>query len=569
MDNDIDKIRHKTGIDKLETRQRKKLFDDFVEHGGQVIEEKKQPKETITRGYIDRSARQKKETEPQKQQIRARSIIRAHGRPTQVPVKKKIKKKKRVKIRDLMGIYVRGLVLKVFTVSGRRFSDDFIHITNTHIKESLLDLDATIGSFLKGETSIKKDIHRLSIAENSTFYEFLLRLSWLYDEKEYESISKVISDRYIPAQYHLDTFKKFFKRMYILGQYTDLCKLYTGKSLDIQMERIMLDPGIVPSLKAQLKKDINILLDDYLMKFHIVLCRLDRTYYQLYSQKLDDFLEMTDRDKIGYITQEEKKKRLEELKRQKEYLKMRQKLSMEKEKEEIKVPKHVERGFPLLEKVLEDFESSLTGDEIHPLFFIDKKDKMLKSIVFFDHFDDQYSFILTTSKISFNIDYREQKKLDIKEDLNRAYLLMSEAREEVKNYLEVIVETKKTDDNLRLTVYQKQLALDSLSRRQSVLSKNARIKLATAMKEVENVLSVVISDYNTSKRFLQNPDTVLYFDKNVDGEKKLHGKKIIEAIIEAFLFASSFVFLLNFGELSGSGLYIEQQETEPQKKMSS
>ena len=81
------------------------------------------------------------------------------------------------------------------------------------------------------------------------------------------------------------------------------------------------------------------------------------------------------------------------------------------------------------------------------------------------------------------------------------------------------------------------------------------------MKTIENTLSIVISDFNSSNRLLQNPDAVLRFDKEIDGEKILNGKKMIEAIIEAFLFASSFAFLLNFGDLSGSGIYIESDES--------
>jgi hypothetical protein len=188
-------------------------------------------------------------------------------------------------------------------------------------------------------------------------------------------------------------------------------------------------------------------------------------------------------------------------------------------------------------------------------------DKMYKCSLLLKDFDDQYSFILTTGKITFNIDYREQKKVDIKEDLSNGYLLLCEACEEVKGYLDVIQEMRKTDENIRLTPYQKQKVLDTLSKERSVLSKKSRRRVADVMKTIENTLSLVISDFNSSNRLLQNPDAVLHFDKEIEGEKRLNGKKMIEAIIEAFLFASSFAFLLNFGDLSGSGIHIEPDES--------
>jgi hypothetical protein len=564
MSDEIDRIRHKTGIDHLEDQQRKRLFQKFVEHGGQVLEEKKASKGVIFRSP-SRKEEEKKiaEKSPEKETTdTTQAESKAFGSaPRRMQSGKKLSKK-RVRASDLIRIYLRGLLLKLYTLSGRRLSDNFIHFMKRQVKESLLNLDAGTTSFLKGETSIRKEILRLSVAENSTFYEFLFRISTFYEEKEFESILGLIAQRVVPGRAHLELFKRFFKRLYILGQHTDLCKLYIDKAIEIKLVKKLMDPVIAASLNVQWKKDIHIILGDLLLKFHVLICRMDRRYYPLYTQELDDFLAMTEQDKIGYITQEERKKRQEELKRQKEYIKTSQRIAERKAEEEVKVPKHVERGFPLLEIVLEKHEQSLLSGNQNPVALLDPADKMYRSILLFDDFDDQYSFILTTSKIAFNIDYKDKKKIDIKDDLNKTYLLMSEAREDVKEYMSIISEIKKTNENLRYTINERELAVDSLEKRRSVVSRQARRKIAVVMKEVEAVLSVIISDFNASKRLLQNPETVLYFDRNIDGEKRLHGKKTVEAIIEAFLFASSFAFLLNFGQLGGSGLYIEQKQQE-------
>lgn len=560
MEKDIDRIREKTGIDRLASDERKKLFEEFVEHGGKVEEEKKHLTGTILRSTqrTHNSGYQQKAEE--KKPAKLSAVPPGMKKETEAGKEKATKKRKKTKLRDLIGIYIRGLMLKVLTASGRRFTEGFVHFMHKQIKESLLDLKVTIESFLHGESTIKKEILRLSTAENSTFYEFLFRMGDLYNEEEFTLILNAISVRTIPKKESVDTFKTFFKRMYILGQYSDLCKLYIDKSLDLQVKKKLLNEEMVPSMRVQLKKDINSILTDLLLKIHIIMCKIDRAYYPLFSQKLDDFLEMTERDRIGYITEKERKNRLEELKQQKEYLRQQRFYERGFDKEEVKVPKHVERGFELMNSVLDGLEKQREQNERNPVFLVYQKDKMFKSIVFFEDFDDQYSFILTTSKIAFNIDYREQTKIDIKRDLSNAYLLFSEAREEVKNYIDIIKEVKKTEDNLRLTEHQKQMSLESLSKKRSVSSKTARIRLADVMKTIENSLSVVISDYNSTKRILQNPDGVLLFDTHIDGMKRLHGKKIIEAIIESFLYASSFAFLLNFGELAGSGLFIEPED---------
>jgi hypothetical protein len=101
--------------------------------------------------------------------------------------------------------------------------------------------------------------------------------------------------------------------------------------------------------------------------------------------------------------------------------------------------------------------------------------------------------------------------------------------------------------------------LDSLQKKRSVCSRNARSKAAEVMKSIETILSVVINDFNGPRRLILNPEERLTFDENLEAVKRLHGKKIIEAVVEAFLFASTFCFLVTYGEISGSGLMIEER----------
>ena len=554
--NEFDRIREKTGIDKLEAAQRNRLFRDFVDHGGEVIQrseaQKKNAQKNLSPGI--RSAN------PDKKQLQAltskKSSMKMWERnPPKAPPRKSAK---HTRLNDLIKIYVKGLMLKVVTFRGSRFSEKFVNYFHKDVKESLIDLDITMDSFLKGDGSIRKEIYQLSIGENSAFYEFTLRMGSLYDEGEFGEIAKCIAGGTVPKIQQAPIFKRFFVRIYVLAQFLDLCKLYIDKALEIQSRHRKMNPALVPSIRAQLRKDINVILDDLLLKFHVLLCRIDRTYLPLYSQRLDDFLGMTEKDKIGYITREERKKRLEELKQQKEYLKRQQEEIQEKEREAVRVPKHVERGFPLLEASGKRYDVIHKGDPNDPLPLMSREDKIYRAYLFLDVFDNEYSFVLTTGKIYFNIDYREQKKIDIKEDLSQSYILLNEAREEVKDYIGIVREMRKTRDNMRLTVHQKSQMLDALYREQSVASKNARGKIADTMKSTESVLSVIIGDYNASKRLLQNPEEELFFDKSIDGDKKLHGKKTIEAIVEAFLYASAFCFLLRYGELSGSGVRVEQ-----------
>jgi len=561
MNRDYNRLRKKVGIDKLNDDQRKKLFYDFVDHGGEVVDEKPQEK-----GKILKALERKKTKEGKKIPAHMREFLEK-TRPSQHTTARKAAavktrgwvsgRRKKAKAFSSLKIYMKGLFSRVFNLGGNRFSDKFIHFFCGEGKSHALNLHLTVKSFLDGKNSVKKDIWRLSTGENSTFYEFLIRLSRLYDDIEYSSIENAVTVKEIPRGPYREVFKMFFKRIYTLGQFHDMARFYAQKAVDIQESNGKINAKNVSSVKKKLGTDINVILGEYLPSFHVILCKMNRVYYPLYSQELDDFLGITDEDKIGYITRIEKKKRSEELKKMRKYLKKLKMEAQEKGSEELKIPKHVERGLPLIRKSIEEYEDAHRHDEENPLDLLDKNDKMYKSALLLEVFDKEYSFILTSGKIGFNIDYREQKKVDIKEDFTSAYLLLSEARHDVKDYFEIMRETKRTAENLRLTFHQKSTMQDSLGKKQSVTSRRARKRIAETMKSIQSILSTVIDDYNTANRLLQNPDETLLFNEKIDEEKKFQNKKVIEAIVEIFLFSSTFAFLLNYGELSGSGITIE------------
>ena len=578
MTHDIYKIREKIGINYLDPEQRKKLFEEFVKHGGQVIDESKRPRGVIARKFVGTKGesavvKEHKTTVSEKESEEKRTpsypkttISKSYERDLKYSSKqpKSTQTKKKYRLSDRIILYYKGFRNGVIGLNVTALTKNFIEFIENDCTNSLIDLNMAIICFLQDKTSIKQEIIRLSRGSNSTFYEFIVRLSYLYDEKEFNTIKKILSSRKIPDQKYLYLFKIFFKRFYILAQNTSISKLYIENALEIYKKKNRTDPEIITKMKAHLKACINLLFYDFFPKLHILLCLIAKRYYPLYSQSLDDFLEMTEKDRIGYITKIEKKRMTEMLKKRKKLMEKRREIEEmagpSKQEESIEPPRHVQRGFNLINELISSFESKLMYDSENSLNLLKKDDKMYKTTVLTEIFEQEYSLILTTGKIQFNIDYQEQEKIDIKEDLSNAYIKFSRAREEIENYIDIIKEIKRTEENVRLTIYQKEVMQDKLEKKRAYISRTSRAMVAGTMKKIENILSKVIEDYRKSKRLLQNPDEILQFDPNIDGVKRLNNKKVIEAIVEAFLFSAAFTFMLKFGELSGSGLYIEKSE---------
>jgi len=82
------------------------------------------------------------------------------------------------------------------------------------------------------------------------------------------------------------------------------------------------------------------------------------------------------------------------------------------------------------------------------------------------------------------------------------------------------------------------------------------------MDNLTSELSVLIEDMNGKQRFINNPQDMLEFNYEIEGDKKLKNKKIYEAIQIIYNYASAFSYRVGSGgDLSGK-LEFDENETQ-------
>ena len=551
MSRNIDDTRNRIGVESLNEGQRNKLFKDFIDHGGKV---EKRPKGQ------DMSSRPRRGSPAVKKAPPGREVSPARRAPSETP-----KKKKGKTLFSTARITLRGRFLKVWGLGAKKLTERFVAGVKGPIKNALVDLDLITTSMLEGSSAAAREILSSSVGEYTLLYECILRLSDVYDEALWSAFETLASERRIPKASHISTVKDLFKRLYVLGQHRHACTLSILKGIEIQKKLGRISPKDAARLSEGTRSRIDLLLHTFLQQLHIILCRIDGRHLSLYSQKLDDFLELGISDRIGYITRREKKKRTDALKKVKSKMQETPPRDSKNEETEINLPKHVVRGLPIIEEAVRTFEREHAAndkpDGRNPAV-LDRHDKMYRTLALLEQFDSQYSLVLTTGKILYNIDFVEQKKVDIKEELNHAYILFSEARTEAMGYIETSAEIDRVQEDKRLTEYQRATMLEKIEKKKLALSRNSRSRVTDVMKQIEEILSTVITDYSSEKILLQNPEEKLRFDLNIDGNKKLNGKRTVEAIVETFLFAATFAFLLRYGKLSGASIMIDKEKQD-------
>ncbi len=182
-------------------------------------------------------------------------------------------------------------------------------------------------------------------------------------------------------------------------------------------------------------------------------------------------------------------------------------------------------------------------------------DKVLLTFLFFNEFEKEYSFILTTNKIKFNTTYNEKGKIDFHKTLSALYDQTRPCKESFEEYFHSIetyekARSERPISNAQYIQYAKNLSI--LEKEKIKKGRITRHIIKTFLENVAKNLDLLVKDMDTKNNFISNPQDVLDFDLKIEGEKKLNGKKIHQAISYVFDYISAYSYRLSTeGDLTG------------------
>ena len=183
------------------------------------------------------------------------------------------------------------------------------------------------------------------------------------------------------------------------------------------------------------------------------------------------------------------------------------------------------------------------------------KDKILITYLLFSEFDKEYSCILTTNKIKYKRDMDMKALKDYKAIMQSFYDQMRKCFDSFKDYSEVSISFIKTTEdkpvsNAQFLQYTKRL--NEIQKKRNQVAQHTRDMIRSYMDKLGDELKFLIDDMKNVRKFVDNPEDVLEFIAQIEGEKKINGKKIIDAITIVYNFTSAFVYRLGVnGDLAG------------------
>ena len=563
--NKIDDTRESTGISRLDDNTRKNLYDKFVDGGGSVIDERtKRRNLTIDR---EKQRNYKQKFDKHRNTQRKPAPKNRKGRSSS-PVKpaSAVKGNFLTKYFNKLKIRLRLKFLGVARLSGYYFNPKFLYRFNKIYKLSLMEIQILyIEIFRKNTALSKKIISRLDKAK-PLYYELLYMMGNVFEN----SIMDKISDNYnehpdIPTKVSelKEPLMEIYKKLYLIYRFENTISSAFNSSINL-FAKVDADKTISPSSeRKKMKNNIFITFHKLYPRLHLLFCFYIGEKIELGDPRIEEELNITIKDKPGMraANQEIEEPALEMTEEKDEEKK-------EKEEEDNFKTKAIKNGLEMMssldiDKLRIEFDKSKLFENIS------NKDKVLLTYILFNEFDKEYSLILTTNKIKYNIDFSDRANSDFGSRLGDLYTNMRKSSDILKEYAEELSNYEKArkerpQGSSQYIEYTKRL--ESIEKKKNSIGKNALLSVKSFMGKVCSELATLIEDMKEAQKYILNPQESFEFEEHIEGEKKLNGKKIYQGIYIVFCFASAFESRLGpEGDLSGKLEYIEKKNNQKQR----
>ncbi len=566
-----DELINKLGLTDLDESNKKDLFNKFVNAGGEVIDLDKsgaKKENQASAGNAKEEANATRQAPVQQRPLEERRLRTDEAQKAQV---------NQVSIAETMKVnpvnrWIERFSAKlgctfsgIMTFSGSRFKRKFVDLMLEKYQNAILESRMVLASVIHQNEMIRDEIRKkLSLDKNAPFlYELIYRFDSLYDEEIFSRVSALNADLEL-----VDSLKPYFIRMfkplYILKAYSLTMKNSIERALLFEKEIRQLDANTTFSNYRKVSSDIDIIYQ----KVYPKLFSLIDYYYKIDTKDrptaFKDYIQITDADLVGYLTTKWREEM--EFVAQKDRLRDELKVERSDSQEVAETPSELstdvalKTGLELMRKYI-NFENTLslfrTKKDLRALFSMN--DKVFLSYVLIDFFDREYSFLITSNKVGFNVNFNYGNRIDIKKDLGDTYYKINTMiYERVNEYLKVIREIYKINNDGYMNMDERTVRLNQCSVQRSQISRTLRKEARELFEKFTKTLLMVVSDYDGNKLLLQNGEDQLSFDKKIDGERLLHGQKVIDAIREAYYFAYLIHFMLVQGDLGGYSVSVDK-----------
>ncbi|WP_061223746.1 hypothetical protein [Leptospira weilii] len=565
---EFDKTKRSIGVNNLDDKARKEMFNKFQSAGGKVVSEKDKKKEEAESG------RQPNIRQGQRGQVIGKNSSSRGGTSSRSGVgggsvggSKGPSPRDRKALEDEMGNFINRLSVRVKCWLGRvtGFSSPdllptFLSDFNLYGKKSLLELNF-VGNDILGNPTYAGKIAKELDAQNPIYIELLGRMHKLYDNSEVNQVLEphnAAPDLPVAISRIKDPLYSIFKKLYYVypfqGSYVKAVNL--GYSA---LEKLEGKPtAIYNTKKKRALQEFDYLFGTLFEKLYLVILRNENKNIPLLSNTMESVLGILPEEKPGHRQQGEELDEISGGATSEEGTAVEEK--KEETNPEDSLSKELKYGLKLM-RILPLDQLRKKHDPRGEYEDILSEDKAFLTWLFFKEFDAEYSFVMTTKKIEIKPTIVNGAKVDYREKMIDHYETTRASIEQFRIYDQYYKELKNHLKNPGANYIEASKKTSALETKKSQQSRNVRVTVKEFVEKTAEILEKLITDMKSKKEIVTNMDEIMTLDM-MESKRRLNKKPIKQCIMEAYCFAIAFAGRLESGDLFGGVTELSSEEME-------
>ncbi|EQA38522.1 hypothetical protein LEP1GSC047_2213 [Leptospira inadai serovar Lyme str. 10] len=566
---EFDKTKKSIGVNNLDDKARREMFDKFQSAGGKVVSEKDKkrdeaPKKPKEQPQIRQGARsQAGGRDPKSPSGRGGS---ASPSRTQQAKPNAFRDRKAIEAEmgnffNRMAVRFKCWISRVTSFSSSDLLPGFLSELNIAGKKAILEMNF-VGNDLLGNPAYATKIAKELDGQNPLYIELLGRMHKVYDNVELNQLLETHNaapDMAVSISRVRQPLYSLFKKLYYIypfqGSYVKAVTLgYQA------LEKLEGKPATVYNTKRKRAlQEFDVLYGTVFDKLYLAILRSEDKNIPLISSYMEDILGIVPEEKLG---QRQPGQELDEISG-----------GAHEEEEEAEEPKKEEPIDPE-ESLSKELKYGLKLMRMLPLEQLRKKhdpkgeheripsaDKALLSWLFFREFDEEYSFVMTTKKIDLKPTIVAGAKMDFREKLIDLYETTRGIQEQFRIYDQYHKELDSHLKNPGANYIESSKKTSALETKKSQQSRNVRVTVKDFIQKGSDLLSRLIADMKGKKEVVTNMDDLMTFDL-IESKKRLNKKPIKQCIMEAYCYSLALSERLESGDLFGGVPEMSPEEME-------
>ncbi len=591
---EFDKTRKAIRSEDLDNESRRDMMNKFTSAGGQVLNEKALRKEEPSGGGRGGSGGRRGVgvgEEPKMPSQIAREKARAEGEK-QAAMRKQMADMEK----DATSFFARvGLKLRCRQAGLTPFGANlvmprFMSKLNLDTKRAIMECNIMGNDLFMTNSATARAIISELDKKSPLYVELIERATDIYDQKELsELVSAYNAAPSVPVP--LDAIRapmfSLLRKLYYLKTFQESYIAAVEMAVGVQQENEKKQSALYSAKKKRIRSEWKTLMNDIYPSLVLLAQRAENKKADPGTPLFESMLGIVDGDRIGKrkvgqtvgkadaeeeVKQPEEKAETEGAEGEGEGETEAEEETKEVEEEPKEEPRSKAYNHGLkLQGLLSIPQFRKKHDPRGEFKDVKDNDKVLISYLFLKEFEREYSFILTTPKIHLEPTYHAGVKRDFHQLMADLYQNIRPCEELFKQYTHENMEYTKAlgeaQAHAQGNYVEHAKRAQLMENRRGASGRESRVKIKEFMAKVAGILNELIQDMKGPKKVVTNMEEPITFDQQIEGRRRLNGRKVKECIMEAYCYAHVLADRIEGGDLFGG--VIEMSEDEFAKSFAS